>query len=230
MSSYSSVYENKSKLLWTFKWNIANKIFAPIRRTRLKNKDFTVICNNCFAAMAIYQRLGLRYNTPTVGLFFYAEDYIRFLEGFNEYVNEPLRFKKESRHLRTQDFFRKFHKYPIGVLGNDIEIHFNHYKNEEEAEEKWSRRIARINFENLFFVFSDRDEFQPQYLRRFEILPYENKIFFSCKPWPAAKSVVFVKDYECDSQVGDAFRERVYEKYVDIVKWLNDGNIFQRKI
>ena len=33
--------------------------------------------------------------------------------------------------------------YPLGLL-DDIEIHFTHYKSEEEAHEKWERRTASM--------------------------------------------------------------------------------------
>ena len=47
--------------------------------------------------------------------------------------------------------------YPIGKLGNDVEIHFLHYKSETEAQEKWNRRLKRMNFNNILFKFSDND-------------------------------------------------------------------------
>jgi uncharacterized protein (DUF1919 family) len=214
--------------LVTAKRNFANRIFAPVRRRKLRDKNFTIICNNCYASMAIYQRLKIQYNTPTVGLFFYADDYIRFLEGFEKFVNEPLRFIKVSRHVKTRDFFAKYHTYPIGVLDDDIEIHFIHYKDEQEASEKWKRRKNRINYENLFFIFSDKDDFQPQYLHRFEMLPYKNKIFFSSKP-STARNVVFIKDYENRVEVGDDYYQGVFEKYYDVIKWLNCEYDFLKK-
>ncbi|MDE6218484.1 MAG: DUF1919 domain-containing protein, partial [Muribaculaceae bacterium] len=47
------------------------------RRRKLKHNDFTIISNNCWAGTAVYQPFGLKYNTPTVGLFIIDEDYIQ---------------------------------------------------------------------------------------------------------------------------------------------------------
>ncbi len=51
------------------------------RRRRLKHTDFSIISNNCWAGTAVYQPFGLKYNTPTVGLFFMDEDYICFFSS-----------------------------------------------------------------------------------------------------------------------------------------------------
>ena len=70
--------------------------------------------------------------------------------------------------------------YPIGILGGDVEIHFLHYISEAEALEQWNRRLLRVNYNNLFILFSDTEpeEFREDLLERFDKLPFENKIFF----------------------------------------------------
>ena len=40
---------------------------------------FTIISNNCWAGL-VYQHFGLPYNTPTAGLFFFAQDYLEDFE------------------------------------------------------------------------------------------------------------------------------------------------------
>ena len=42
----------------------------------LDNKDFTIISNNCWGGM-IYESYGMQKLSPTVGLFFMSEDYIK---------------------------------------------------------------------------------------------------------------------------------------------------------
>jgi uncharacterized protein (DUF1919 family) len=71
-------------------WNY--KIAPPFRRIGLKNRDFTVISNNCGAGRYGYNELRLQYTTPTVGLFFFFEDYIKFLSNLEHYLSIPIQF------------------------------------------------------------------------------------------------------------------------------------------
>jgi uncharacterized protein (DUF1919 family) len=202
------------------KWR--NKIFSGYWRRKVKNENFTIISNNCVAGW-IYQKLGLPYTTPTIGLFFFSDDYIKFLENLEYYIRSPLNFTKTSKHPEANEVL-KVHPYPIGLLGDDVEIQFIHFKKEEDAAEKWKRRIERINFSNLFIIYSDRDNFREEYLHRYEKLSFRNKIFFSSKPFEQS-FVVFIEDYKREVQVGE-FLDREYEKYFNVVKWLNGDTDF----
>src|SRR5665648_85804 len=90
-------------------------LLAPRRRKKLLYTNFSVICDNCLGGIGIYNKFGLPYSSPTVGLYFYPGDYIYFLENFKELISQPLKFKSISK-----DGSRK--PYPLGVLGNDVEI------------------------------------------------------------------------------------------------------------
>lgn len=197
-----------------------------LRRRKLKNKDFSVICNNCFATTAIYHKLDLKYTTPTVGLYFYPDDYIRFLENLEWYLNQPLKFTKVSKHPEINEASNT-QRYAIGVLGGDVEIQFVHYKSEKEAEEKWNRRVKRVNFDNLFLIFSDIGVFRDEYFVRYEKLPFKNKIFFSSKPRDS-KISIFIKEYKGRIGVGNLIEDKFEKKYVDLIKWLN-GSSFIKK-
>jgi len=52
------------------------------------------------------------------------------------------------------------------------------YHTEQEAAEKWYRRAARVNFDNLFIVGMDQNLSTEQDIREFDKLPYNNKIVF----------------------------------------------------
>lgn len=195
------------------------KLLSPYYRSKLKNKDFSIISNNCVGGF-IYKKFGLSYLTPTVGTFFYSEHYIKFLSNFEYYIRQPLKFISVAKYPGSTASLNKKH-YPIGLLGDDVEIHFMHYKTREEALEKWTRRRDRMNFNNLFFIYSDRDSFKEDFLDTYEKLPFERKIFFSSKPRANRKSVVYVQDYEKDFQVGESEHNGKYQKYIDIIKWLN---------
>ncbi len=94
---------------------------------KVTNTDFTIFSNNCWAA-EIYKELDIKYQTPMVGLYVLPNDYIKLLEHLKEYMQYDLKFIKKSEK----------NAYPIGLL-HDVELHFMHYKTEEEAKEKWNK-------------------------------------------------------------------------------------------
>ena len=59
--------------------------FAKIRRKKLENTNFTIISNNCWGGM-IYESYDLPKESPTVGMFFMADEYIRFLGNIKDYI------------------------------------------------------------------------------------------------------------------------------------------------
>lgn len=190
-------------------------------RNKVKNKNFTIISANCFGG-SIYEDLGLPYNTPTVGLFFYAPCYIHFLKHLEVYLSTPLEFIHKSKYEEANAYRAGKHDYyPIGIL-NDIEIHFLHYKSEIEARGKWDRRKVRINFDNLFIYMSDRDLCSTSLMREFDVLPFKNKLLFSAKKQNNIKSLYFLPAYEGADTIGDLYKNRwSYRKSFDVSKWLN---------
>ena len=157
--------------------------FASKRSIELKNRDFTIISNNCWGGM-IYESYNLKKNTPTVGLFFLADDYIKFVSNIKDYVKQDLLFIKKEQS-KNKEYFKndvKFGTYPIGKLG-DIEIYFLHYKSEDEALKKWNRRLKRINYNNIILKFNDQNGCTLDNVNDFFSLPYKNKLFFTVKKW-----------------------------------------------
>ena len=57
---------------------IAKKILARLYRIRLKNREFSILANNCWGG-AVYDKYGLQYRTPTIGLWFAPKDFLKFL-------------------------------------------------------------------------------------------------------------------------------------------------------
>ncbi|WP_245150281.1 DUF1919 domain-containing protein, partial [Streptococcus pneumoniae] len=55
-------------------------------------------------------------------------------------------------------------------LLDDIELHFLHYADEEEATQKWNRRLERIHWDNLYFKFNDNDACTYELMKEFEEL------------------------------------------------------------
>jgi uncharacterized protein (DUF1919 family) len=215
----------------SFKWRIIDRYFSFFARSKLKNKTFSIISNNCISG-GIYHKFGLPFSTPTVWCFFFPAEYIKFLENLKGHLNQPLQFTTQTKHPSAQQLRQTIQRnYPIGVLGGDVEIHFLHYHTDEDAREKWNRRLARINWDNLFFLFSDSEpqEFTQTLLERYEKLPFEHKLFFSSTPQPNSKCTVYVKDCFGSASVSDSTRNRKYEKYVDLTKWFNGEKDFLKK-
>ena len=70
----------------------------------------------------------------------------------------------------------------MGVLGDTgIEIVFMHYHLEEEALEKWNRRMKRINWSNMIVKFSDTDCCTDELILEFDKMPFEHKVCFTAK-------------------------------------------------
>ena len=72
-----------------------NLYFAGERRRQLRDSCFTIISNNCWAG-TVYRYFGLPYLSPTVGLYFFASDYVKFASNLRHYINTPLRFISSS--------------------------------------------------------------------------------------------------------------------------------------
>lgn len=156
------------------------KYTSKIRMKKLKNTDFSIISNNCWAG-SVYQSYGLSYRTPTVGLFIMAEDYIKFLSNLKYYIEEcEIEFIEpaKSKYIEYLSKDKRFGNYPIGVL-DDVEIEFLHYHSEDEAREKWNRRKARINWDRLLVKFNDQNLCTKELSEKFYTLDFPNKLFFT---------------------------------------------------
>lgn len=199
--------------------SVKEVLYLKSIRKRIKHKDFTIISNNCWGG-SIYEDLQLPYKTPTVGLFFFAPCYIRFLQDLKDNLKEEVVFIKRSKYEKG-NVLQGVQRYPIGLINGQIEIHFLHYKTEIEAVEKWKRRAARVNFENLFLSFSDNEVCTAEEIKTFDGFPFK-KVFFSSKKIDGIKSLVHLKSFEGQPGIGNIYDDRwKYRKYFDVAKWLN---------
>ena len=156
---------------------------------RIKRRDFTIISNNCWAGK-VYQYLHLPYQTPTVGLYFFADDYLKFLSDLKYYLSLDLHFIPISTSKHAAELQKRGRIVPIGCL-NDVEIVFLHYKSEDEAREKWNRRRTRINWDNLIVKISSMNLCTEEHLMQFESLPFEHKIMLHNRKKTIYKSEVY---------------------------------------
>ena len=185
------------------KYPRTGKLITKHRKEQLKNNDFTVISNNCWGGM-IYESYSIPKKSPTVGMFFMADDYIKFLTHLREYIAAPLCFiQPEDSRWKNENATRgdkRFGSYPVGKLEisiggqtESIEIFFLHYHSAQEAKDKWERRIKRINWDKLFVKFNDQNGCTEEHIKAFDELPYKNKVCFTVKAYPEYKSVIRIK-------------------------------------
>ena len=198
------------------------QLAARLMRRRVTARNFTIISNDCWAGMA-YEELGMRYDTPFVGLFLVLDDYMRLLRNLKLYCASQVEFAAQSRHEEINAWREVIRKpYPIGVLGGDVEVQFLHYASREEAAAKWTRRAQRIHWDNLFVKLCWHDGPRMEsWLREFDELPFARKLALVPRDVSGTKSCVRLRDYTTD---GSAQYWRAHLEF-DIAAWLNTGVI-----
>lgn len=144
------------------------------------------------------------------------------LKNLELYLSSDIKFIEKSKYEVANTSRKNGNKYPIGVLQDEIEIHFLHYTTAEEAKIKWNRRLQRLNMDNLFISFTDRDLCDPEHINEFDRLPFKHKVCFVAKEYPNNKSVIWLKGYSKDSCIGDIYsNSKEYKKHFDVAEWLN---------
>jgi len=199
------------------------KLYQMYCRIRLKNKNFSIISDDCWGGR-VYTDLGISYTSPTVNLFLYSSCYLKLVQDLRGYMEKDLNFKTISKYEVANLARQKSEKYyPIATLG-DIEIHFLHSKDNEDAQTKWNYRKSRLDYENLFYKLSDAYLIDVNDLIAFEKLPLKNKVILVSKGYHNLSDAIIIKEFEEHGKVGDAFKYRwIYRKYFNAVDWINNG-------
>lgn len=180
---------------------------------RIRNKDFTIIASNCSGTF-IYYDMGLPYLSPTVNLSIEMNDFVKLAENLRWYLEQ------DFVRLETDG------KYPAGMLG-DIKVYFVHYDTFEEGVRKWEERKTRINWDNLFIMGTDKDGCTYETIRRFDKLPYKNKVIFTHVKYQEFSSAYYIRGFEERDELGvitcfkKQFLKRRYLDDFDYVKYLN---------
>lgn len=201
---------------------LIRKIFAPIRRLGLKNRDFSIIANNCFASF-VYDIYALPYRTPTIGLYFYPDEYLKFVSNLKEnltYELEPLDFK-DSRYQK--ELLQDHNENALLAKFNDIEVVLLHHHDFLEAKKKWERRCKRVNFDNIVIKFSDQNYFKDSHYEAFKKLDFKNKLFFTAnRNYLGEDYSYFIKKFDKEGYALDDLKssKRVlnYKKYFNALK------------
>ena len=147
------------------------------RKATLANRDFTVIAKDCTGAMLLHD-LGLRFDTPTVNLFFTAGDFVKFCARLEHYIGADL----VEDNTATEPF-------PVGLL-DDVRVYFRHYKTFEEAKRKWLQRSARIHWDNIYFLMTDGCGCSEALVREYDALPLKHKVLLTCRDYHDVRCAV----------------------------------------
>ena len=164
------------RLFRRIKAKVNQTLTTNLQRKKLNNKNFTIISNNCWGGF-IYQKYGLSYKTPTIGLYILGDDFVKFCANLEYYLALELKFIPWEAS-RFYPEIKNSDPYPVAELG-DIEIYFMHYSSEAEALEKWNRRKKRIVRSNMIFKLSQREHCSKEDIERFMALPLPHKICFA---------------------------------------------------
>lgn len=184
----------KRKIKKARKWIVERPYYIrrAWNRKIIKNRDFTIISNNCWAGRC-YQYLGMPYLSPTVGLYFFANDYLKFVADLKYYLELDLEFisPEQSKYVKILKDKGQL-QVPIGKL-DDIEIIFLHYASEEEALQKWERRKRRINYKNVIIKFSNMNMCTEDNMVQFNNYEFENKFMLNNRKKPIYEYEVYWK-------------------------------------
>ena len=201
-----------------------NPLLANGRLSKIQNKHFTIISNNCWGGH-VYRYYNMEYTSPTIGLYFYSEDFVKFIYNLRQYIELELSFITLEQSRYKDDLVRHGNtNCPIGKLG-DIEIIFLHYKTEEEAALKWNRRKRRIVWDNIVYKMSEQNLCSVELLEKFDQFPVERKLVFVTQDYGLKSQVLWGSECERGNIAIDTVE---FRKYVNIEKFINGNPTFKK--
>lgn len=193
------------------------RIYKELKKRKLRNYNPTIISSNCNGGI-IYHDLNLPFNSPTINLSMDTDDFIKLVSNMKYYLGQEI--------VEIED---KNYQFPCGML-DDIKIRFNHYDTFEEAVYKWNERKKRINWDNIYIMGIDGDKASYSSLKKFDKLPYKNKVIFTHRDYPEIKSSYKISGFEDKDEVGVLiyFKKRFFiRRYLDDFDYVSFLNKIQ---
>ena len=79
-----------------------DSLLQSYHRKQLKNDDFSIISNNCWGGV-VSEFFGLRKNSPIVGCYFFADDYLKFISDLHHYLSLEIEMipALQARHANS---------------------------------------------------------------------------------------------------------------------------------
>jgi len=181
--------------------------YAKIKKIRTGDfGDVTIISQNCIGGV-VYHDMGKEFLSPTINLFFYAHDFVKFVQNLDYYLGLQINWRWKE-------------EYPVGILG-DIEIHFMHYDNSIEAQNAWNRRSKRIKKNRILVLSTDREGFDRQLFEEWKKIKYPKLLFTAQKELSIDNDSLFFPEYTEQGYVGDLIPNRLFyrdNKLIDRLK------------
>lgn len=156
---------------------------ACIRRQRkqLQTKNISVISQNCIGGV-FYHDMQLQFLSPTVNLYFTAEDFVRFVQDL-------------PRYLAMEPEMHWDEEFPIARL-EDVTVRFMHYETCKEAQEAWQRRKARVQWDKILVLCSDMEGFDDAVFAQWQNIPYPKVLFTANEAYAQEPGSVYYPEYD----------------------------------
>ena len=220
---YDRIYKKAEKKL--------RPALAPVRRSLLKDKDITIISNNCWGGV-VYEWYGLQKLSPTVGMYIFADDYLKFIGALKYYLSREIDIRPARESKRYERIMSmQSEECPIGVLDNEIEIVMLHYKDPAVAREKWERRRKRVNYDNIVIKNSFMNDCTTDMLHQFDALSFDGfspkRVMFVHRKELVGPYEVYIPGFENEEQItNDTY---YFNRYFHVTRFLNDGILIPGK-
>ncbi|MFA5283326.1 MAG: DUF1919 domain-containing protein [Bacilli bacterium] len=209
------------------RYRILSKIFEKHYRkrefSRLKNRDFSIICSNCVAGL-FYHSYNLPFLTPTINVDFNGEGFLLFACHLKEYLD-----------MELLDNGRDVNGYIVAKLG-EYTLTFPHNSTFEEAKDEWNRRKNRINHDNIVIMWNAKDKHvSKELIALFDQIGYRKFFFTIDEDLKNHPQAIFLKEYsDLESLPLLTYRinnrgERLYEKHFDWIGFLNGASFEESK-
>lgn len=198
-------------------WHIVFPLLSKMRRKRLKTTKFTIISNNCWGGR-VYEYFNLKKQTPTVGSYLFADDYVKLCKNLKTYLSKKMVLItfEESKH--KNDLIEKGEQSAIVGKLDDIEIIFLHYNNPSVVLEKWERRIKRICWENIILKFSYQNNCSDELVKEFLNIKEYKKIFLCGEKCFDSDDIIIYPRHIGKETYNETEN---FDKFIDVVSLIN---------
>lgn len=186
----------------SFYYGWRRRVLSRIVKRKLDLSDVSIISMNCVGGI-LYHDCQSRFLSPTIDLYFYPTDFIKFVNNIDYYLSLTPQVSV------GQD-------YPVGIL-DDIKIFFMHYSSCEEALTKWEERKNRINIKKIFVIMIERDGFTKQDFNNFKKIKFPKFLFTKTKEYEFNDSI-YMSQFKDMEEIPDIIQGRYMYSKMKLVK------------